>query len=165
MLLIQPLYVPSKGLTILPENKIKTNQRGRFFLPPYKYNEKKRVPLRAHISKMYNSKRSPSNRAHIAKNSGRANKSREESLFSNRTLDGHLVFGNPALPVPENSKAEHSLQKINFLNTKFNLLTGSKSGHSVFGSPAAQVPENPKAEHPSPIFEKKNARKRKSRKA
>ena len=33
---------------------------------------------------------------------------------NSKTLDGYSVFGNPALPVPENPKAEHPIQKSKF---------------------------------------------------
>ena len=37
-----------------------------------------------------------------------------ESNILSETVDGYSVFGNPALPVPENPKAEHPIQKSKF---------------------------------------------------
>ena len=73
---------------------------------------------------------------------------------SNRNTGGHLVFGNPALPIPENPKARHPtpMKIVNnfWLKEKEPLSIGAWGSHSVFGSPATQVSENPKAEHPTP---------------
>ena len=62
-----------------------------------------------------------------------------------------MLFENPALPIPENSKAKHPTL---ILNPDFKEKThtdGSGGSHSVFGSPALPIPENPKAEHPTPV--------------
>ena len=39
---------------------------------------------------------------------------------NSKTVAGYSVFGNPALPVPENPKAEHPIQKSNFQTEKVN---------------------------------------------
>ena len=108
MLLIHLLYVPSKGLTILPKKtKQKQTKGGGFFLPQHYIQVKKRVPLRAHISAVY-IKGSSSNRAHIPKKGlGRSHNQRKTNFI--KTVDGYSVFGNPALPVPENPKAEQPI--------------------------------------------------------
>ena len=61
-----------------------------------------------------------------------------------------MVFENPALPIPENSKAKHPTSILNH-NLKKTHVDGSGGSHSVFGSPALPIPENPKAEHPTPV--------------
>ena len=60
-----------------------------------------------------------------------------------KAIGDYSVFGNPAFPVPENPKAEHTIQKTEILNILLNTL----DGYSVFGKPALLVSENPKAEH------------------
>ena len=72
------------------------------------------------------------------------------TVHSSGNIGGHLVFGNPALPIPENPKARHPTSVKFCTNLDDYIPIETWGSHSVFGSPATQVPENPKAEHPTP---------------
>ena len=76
---------------------------------------------------------------------------KQEDPPGSGTGGGHLVFGNPALPIPENPKAKHPTPDKIKVQKKHPSRLGQRGSHLVFGSPPTQVPENPKAEHPTPI--------------
>ena len=74
----------------------------------------------------------------------------ENPLGDGKHKGGHLVFENPALPIPENSKTKHPTLILNLDFKEKTHTDGSRGSHSVFRSPALPIPENPKAEHPTP---------------
>ena len=96
------LCVSTKGSTIQPKTKTKRNKtKKEFFITSSLKMRGKRIPLRAHISTIYKQRGVLLIGSTVLNRVAKTSMSRKACSITGRE-GGHLVFGNPAPPLPGN---------------------------------------------------------------